>query len=622
MERNDRQYTYAANINWTRGAHSLRLGVDFIKHEMNHWQPELGGYSPRGGFNFVNGVTGLSGGASPNNFNAYAAFLLGLPGSFGKAYQFYDPMKTRELDHGYYIRDNWQASRKLSVNLGFRVEYFPIMDRGQYGIERYDPDTNKVLVGGRGNVPRNAGTTASPMLAPRIGFAYRANEKTVLRFGFGITNDPYPISRPIRSPYPAVIVADYQPANAFVAAGSLATGIPSFVFPDLSTGIIDIPNAVATNSLQPGKFRGGYIESYNVMIQRELGAGFVLQTGYVGTHSVRQTVTYFEINAGLIPGAGANGRPLFAKYGVNTNRSMFIPMANQRYDAWQNNVTRRFARGLFLTSSYTWSKTIGINAGNSDASSPRFYVPSQFSANKAVADFDRKHTWTSAATWELPFGKGKSYATSGAAAMIAGGWQLNPTIVLYSGRPFIVGTDGSSLNAPQNTQVADQIRADVPKFGGVGFGAPFYDPTAFAAVREVRFGNMGLNALRGPRLFNMNLGVFRRFAVTERMQLQFRAEALNFTNTPALGQPNATVTSPTNFMAITGTDNNTTSPQRTIRFGLRLAFRGRRRGSLRQNPARASRREVPGVTPVVRAGVPSGIRTRVTAVKGRCPRPG
>ena len=232
--RNDRQYTYSANLTWSKGAHSLRFGIDLIKHEMNHWQPELSGYSPRGGFNFVNGVTGLNGGPSANNFNAYASFLLGLPGSFGKSYQFYDPMQTREFQQGYYIRDNWQVTRKLSVNLGLRMEHFPLMNRGQYGIERYDPDTNKVLIGGRGNVPRNAGTDViAVMFAPRIGLAYRVNEKTVVRTGFGITRDPYPVSRPIRSPYPAVIVADYQPLNSFVAAGSLATGIPNFQFPDL-----------------------------------------------------------------------------------------------------------------------------------------------------------------------------------------------------------------------------------------------------------------------------------------------------------------------------------------------------------------------------------------------------
>src|SRR6185295_14799209 len=97
VERNDRLYTYVANINWIRGAHSVRGGFDFLQHQLNHWQPEIGAWSPRGGFTFGNGVTALNGGAAANNYNAYAAFLLGLPSQFGKSYQFYDPMKTREF---------------------------------------------------------------------------------------------------------------------------------------------------------------------------------------------------------------------------------------------------------------------------------------------------------------------------------------------------------------------------------------------------------------------------------------------------------------------------------------------------------------------------------------------
>jgi hypothetical protein len=585
--RNDQLYTYTANVNWNKGAHSIRFGFDLLRHQMNHFQPEIGGWSPRGGFTFVAGPTALNGGPSPNNFNAYASFLLGLPGMMGKSYQFYDPMRTRELDQGYYIRDNWQVSRKLNVNLGLRLEHFPIMNRGEFGIERYDITTNKVQIGGRGSVPEDAGTHAIPiMLAPRIGVAYRFNEKTVMRVGFGITNDPYPMSRPLRSPYPAVISDEYQPLNSFVPASvpggtaSLATGIPQVKFPDITSGLIDIPNTVTTNTLLPGKFRRGYIESYNLTIQRELPKGLVLQTGYVGTRSVRQALTYFEYNAGLIAGAGASGRPLFAPFGVNVSRSLFIPMATNRYDAWQSTVTKRFSQGFFMTSSYTWSKSIGINAGNSD-SGLRFYVPSQYSKNRAVSDFDRTHSFVFASSYETPFGKGRKYATSGPASWFLGGWQLNPNITWYSGFPFIVAADGSSLNAPQNQQVADQIKGNVKRLGGVGLGLPFYDTTAFAPITcpaglagctTARFGNMGLNALRGPRLFNMNLGVFRKFTLTERFELQFRGEALNLTNTPALAQPNANVSTPSNFMAITSTNANSTSAQRTMRFGLRLSF--------------------------------------------------
>ena len=148
-----------------------------------------------------------------------------------------------------------------------------------------------------------------------------------------------------------------------------------------------------------------------------------------------------------------------------------------------------------------------------------------------------------------------------------GGWQLNPTFQLYSSLPFIVTADGATLAAPGNTQVADST-GTATKLGGVGLGAPFYDVSGFRAITEQRFGNMGLNELRGPRYFLMNLGLFRQFTLNERFSLQFRSEALNLTNTPTLGNPNANVSSPANFMAITAAAQT----QRTIRFGLRLGF--------------------------------------------------
>jgi hypothetical protein len=296
----------------------------------------------------------------------------------------------------------------------------------------------------------------------------------------------------------------------------------------------------------------------------------VITTSYVGTRSIRQGLTYFDVNAGLVPGLGNAGRPL-NPMGINVARNFFIPMATNRYDAWQTNVTRRFADGLFFTSSFTWSKTIGINAGNSD-NNLRFYVPSQYSKNRALADFDRTFAWTAAAAWEFPFGKGKKWLTDGAGAAILGGWQLNPTFQWYTGTPVIVSADGASLNAPSNQQIADQVKEEVQKLGGVGLGAPFLDPTAFAAVSGARFGNMGLNAVRGPWRIVSNMGLFRRFDLNERWNLQFRAEAINWTNTPMLANPNANVSSPGNFMMITSTNADSTAQQRTIRFGLRLAF--------------------------------------------------
>jgi hypothetical protein len=137
----------------------------------------------------------------------------------------------------------------------------------------------------------------------------------------------------------------------------------------------------------------------------------------------------------------------------------------------------------------------------------------------------------------------------------------------FQGRPFTVSANGASLNAPGNAQTADQVKPVVEKIGGVGPGQFFYDPKAFAAVTDVRFGSSGRNLLRAPGVINLDLGVFRKFTITERLGLEFRSEAHNSTNTPHFDAPTASVNS-ASFMQVLSAQQD----QRQIRFGLRLAW--------------------------------------------------
>ncbi len=567
VERNDRVYTYVANAAWTRGGHNIRFGMDLINHQMNHWQPELNSWSPRGRFNFRGGPTGLNGGAATNQFNAYAAFLLGEAQEIGKAIQFYDPMRTREWQEGYYFRDQWNVTRNFTATLGLRWEYFPIMHRGEFGIERYDAETNKVLIGGRGDVPRNAGTnTSKTMFAPRIGLAYRLGNATVIRTGYGISYDPYPLSRPLRSPFPAVVVAEFL-GSGFQPIGKLDTGIPAFQTPDISSGVVALPLNFATRSLYPGDFRRGYIQSFNFFVERQVGAGFVAQVGYVGTRSIRQGVTAFNLNAGIIPGAGNNGRPLFLKFRRNATTGFYVPMATQTYDGLQARLDRRFSKGLFVTASYTWSKTMSTTNGNAD-DGWLIYIPSEMRRARAVAPFDRTHMFIGSTVYELPFGKGKRFVTGGPAGAILGGWQINGIFSSYTGQPFTVTAPGTSLNAPDNPQWADQVSPNVAKLGGVGVGQPFFDRSAYRAVTEVRMGTSARNGLRGPGQVNLDFSLFRVFRLTERFKLEFRAESYNLSNTPHFSNPNGDVSSP-NFGFITSTAEQ---DQRNFKFALRLSF--------------------------------------------------
>jgi hypothetical protein len=143
----------------------------------------------------------------------------------------------------------------------------------------------------------------------------------------------------------------------------------------------------------------------------------------------------------------------------------------------------------------------------------------------------------------LPFGQGQQFAKTGPLSWLLGGWQTNWIMSRMSGLPFTVGTSGTSLNSPGNTQTADQIISNVAILGGHGVGQPYFDPNAFAVINDPRFGSTGRNILRGPGLFNLDGSVFRTFRITERFGLQFRAEMFGITNTPQFANPGATVSS-------------------------------------------------------------------------------
>jgi hypothetical protein len=180
---------------------------------------------------------------------------------------------------------------------------------------------------------------------------------------------------------------------------------------------------------------------------------------------------------------------------------------------------------------------------------------------------------------EFPFGKDKPWAKDGIGRLILGGWQINGIASAYSGTPFTVTASGTSLNAPTETQTADQVMQQVAIPGGTGPGQSYFDPLAFAPVTAIRYGSSGLNILRGPGVFNADLGLFRQFSVTERIKVQFRAEAFNVTNTPHFNNPgtnasNAIRDASGNITKLNGYSEITSAQtdERQLRFGLRVSF--------------------------------------------------
>jgi hypothetical protein len=366
-------------------------------------------------------------------------------------------------------------------------------------------------------------------------------------------------------------------------ATTLTQGLPAIPAPVAgSDGRIPIPANYALNTTDD-EYKRGYMLNWNFTIQRELPADFNLQLGYVASRAIHVSGV-LDLNAGQVPGADRQGQPYFVRFGRRVNTNLIDALGHTRYDSLQAQLSRRFSNGFQANVAYTFSKTIGICCNSDNAGEPRINALAFFHLNRAVMPWDRTHNLQLTAAWELPFGKGRPLdAGNGLVNALIGGWQLNTLTSFMTGTPFSVTSDGGSLRMPNNDQRADQVKAEVRKLGGIGRGQPYYDWTAFARVTEPRFGTAGFNSLRGPEFFNSDLGLFRTFRITERSNLQFRAEAFNWTNTPKFNNPSGGINNlqlnpdggfRTGVFEITGTNSGGREPNgdRILRLGLRLSF--------------------------------------------------
>jgi Carboxypeptidase regulatory-like domain/TonB dependent receptor len=606
----DNQYVANANLGWTRGAHDMRFGLEHSRAGINHFQPQGGAFqNPRGAFQFNGSVTSLNGGAAANRANSLADFLLGLSSRSGKSVQNSIPNSLRFRTWSAYARDRWQVNPKLTLSYGVRWEYYPFATADHGGVKLFDPSTGNVFIGGFGNTPLDNGVDVGHgQFLPRLGIAYRLNSKTVVRLGYGMSADSNNW-RFFRNNFPATTNSDrQQPSNlSFAPAASLTgatltpypnlpVGIPIVALPDLSSGVIRLPAGVNPGSTVPFDFRRGYIHSYNLTLQHEI-AGFVAEAGYVGTRSIR-TLTNENLNAAPI-GGGNSGRLLAQQLGptFTSDVNCLCPDTNAYYDSLQTRVTRRLGGGSNIGVVYTFSKAIN-SQDNEELGSVLFQGgfllwahPLYRDRNKALAGYDRTHNLSVYGTYELPFGKGKQFATEGLLSKVTGGWQFSWLMQRMSGTPFTLNYNDPNLNAPGNTQTADQV-GPLSILGGVGptqiSGRPsitcartdlschYFDPTSFTTVTGQRFGTTGRNIIRGPGFFNLDIGLFRDFNITEGIKFQFRMEMFGATNTPHFANPNTNVTDP-NFGVITGTLNlagrgTGTGGERQVWFSGKVTF--------------------------------------------------
>ena len=563
----DNQYVTGANLSWLKGRHSVRGGIEWNHAQINHFQPQGGTFqNPRGTLQFNGFVTSLQG-TTATWFNSWADFMFGLPSATGKARALFNPNSLRWTQWSWYVRDQWQVTEKLTVNVGIRWEYYPFgYSDNDKGLRYLNLSTGNVLIGGYGSVPKNDGIdVGSGRWLPRVGVAYRVTPSIVVRGGYGQSSDPNNW-RYFRNAYPAVILDTNNPLNSadYIAEASLTglnanglgsgsysvpTGINLLPVPTLTSGVVPLPTSASTTTI-PNPFRRGYINSYNLMFQQDVG-WLVFQAGYVGAMAVRPLVN-LNANASL-PGTGSAGGILSQAYGQNYTGTInaLTPFKNNYYNSLQTTVTHRWGNGSSGGLVYTWSKATNYE-DNEDLSSLAFPYPTYWWKNRGLASYNRAQNVEIYGVLQSPFGKGQHWVTTGVGGAILGGWVLNPLVSALSGVPFTV-TSGASLNANGSTETADlvgiyhKLNRRPLRTGQTcaqtDLTCHYFDPSAFAAplitsAATAHYGNTGRNQFIGPGYFTFNLGLIRDFKLWEWGTFQIRADAFSLTNTPHFANPN------------------------------------------------------------------------------------
>jgi len=570
----DPERNFDFSVNWQKGTHNIRAGFEADLQDSNEVQYEIAGNSTvtnAGGFTFAQGTTQLSGGPSGNDYNAFASFLLGLPQGAGKIYRFpqlnvspdlADEFSIRERSFSAYVRDRWQVSPKLTLSIGLRWDYFRFPRRAGTGVEFYNPYSATASICGVGSIPEDCGITKDRQhFSPRLGIAYRLTKSTVLRAAYSISADSIFFeghSQSGRENFPYLFAQMLSAPNSLSYSTTLRQGLPAVAAPDLSTGIVPIPGTAYMTTYDNANYVRGYIQTWNFTVEQRVG-DWVGSAGYVASRAVDFQAN-LQMNWSPING-GAAGQVLNKLTGRTASTPYMGTMGTEIYDGLQTRLQRHFGGGAQLGFTYTFSKAIGHGSG--------IQIPQYWALNRGIQGTDQTHTLSVVGVVPLPFGKGRRWLQSGIASQIAGGWQVSTILAAHSGSPFSVTSSTATLNAPFSSQRADCI--SVPQ--QIGSILQWYSGSAFAVPASGRFGTCGLNNLWGPGLINSDLGVERKFAIREGIQLTFRGEVFNVGNTPHHSPPNGNVTAGDFMVAtgITGTGREGIE-QRAVRLAVRLGW--------------------------------------------------
>ena len=579
---NEQQFQWVSNWTRTAGNHIFKWGADF-RYAQNLRVASTD--SRTGSFAFFNsGTQGPTGGGS-----GLATFLLGGVSAFSRFVSSIDDAGERQNRWFFYGQDTFRVTRKLVLNYGLRWEiYFPqsVTRKGAGGW--VDLNTGLVNVAGFGNINLQGNVQHNfTNLAPRLGIAYQATSKTVVRLGYGRSFDlgvfGSNFGHTATQNLPVLVAQQINPSSNTASVFDLSKGPPAATFPKVpDSGQFLLPDQVGAFVL-PRRMRLPTLDAWNLTIQQEITPTLSLSVGYVankGTHVFTGDSPHYDPNQATIVGFGSldtnQRKPFFKKFGWTQPLQYFGSDASDSYHSLQAVAEKRFTRGYQLLAHYTWSKAMGYDAD---------YYAIDPKLNYGVSSTDRKHVFVLSNLVELPLGKGKALLGSagGIANRIVGGWSLSGTMTWESGLAFSpsyanCGADRDTgpcrPNLVGTVHITGSREAYFTTTGGVPLelnGEPGDTIGPWQRPAVGTFGSAARNSIRGPGFFQSDLSVAKSIPLQENVALQFRADIFNLFNNVNLDNPIPCVDCPGGGIII-NTAFNGAALQRRIMLSLRLNF--------------------------------------------------
>jgi hypothetical protein len=546
-----------------RGSHNIRMGGN-VDREFHNFPEDIlatGSWSYTGQF----------------SKSALADFLLGYPRGISVISGLFHQDLWRWQD-GIWFQDDWKVHPKLTLNLGLRWDYDERWATHSGTLANWDLSTPPIAKEQfpRANVAACPSGVCSPLSpfgdhlvdspkllwSPRVGFAYRLRENTVLRGGYGmywqpLTTDPY-VNMSLDPPFVASFGATYQLSD-----------LPSF---NRSNPLQNSSAAGISASGVKTNIDDGKVQEWNLSLEQSIGANLI-SVAYVGNKGTHLVGGGFSDQAPPGPGPLNPRRPF-----TNVSVGLAGSDGNSTYNSLQVRAERRFARGLSFIVSYAWEHAIDNSDGSYiESQSATFQQPNNLNAERSDAEFDVRNALTFSYIYELPFGRGHSLlgGVSGVADKLISGWQLQGITQMYSGAHQKTVTLAYDNLNDGGTGYPDRIcdpnlgrgRSSAQKV------AMFFNTACFAppaggtvGVPNYIFGNAPRHPLENPGIQNWNLALQKETALWERLRLQFTAEAFNLFNHPNFSPPNTAFGSP-QFGRITAASDG-----RNVQAGVKFIF--------------------------------------------------